>query len=159
MEGSIWDYLSIAKAIVIPTNGFVVNGKNIMKEGLSLEAKQRYPALPQQIGLALRFKLLSAPVYKDHKNDVILFHFNSKPDYAITRQGLRLPGFKGKADLELIRNAARQLNNQINTFQYYPVIIPRVGCGCGGLSWEKVKKVLKETGLYDNPRVHFISNE
>ncbi|GAG50841.1 unnamed protein product, partial [marine sediment metagenome] len=53
--GNIWDYQEKGKWIVIPTNSYTkTNGQAVMGRGLALQAKLRYPILPNVLGRKLQ---------------------------------------------------------------------------------------------------------
>jgi O-acetyl-ADP-ribose deacetylase (regulator of RNase III) len=44
--------------------------------------------------------------------------------------------------LELIENSAKELKTMVQRFGLKNVVVPRMGCGNGGLRWEDVKKIV-----------------
>lgn len=187
IKGNILDYVGKRNAICVTTNCFVKkNGENVMGKGNAKDFKDAYPDLPASIGISLKFGIgpsivKSIPVVKsgEIKNTYIMT-FPTKPDYVIVEKGLgnilpfyrdkcvkgqKVPGYMAYSDLELIRKSADLLNFMIQIFEKhnypwrYGVIVPKPGIESGGLKWKDVKKVLKETGLYDNPMVQFIEKE
>lgn len=188
IKGNILDYVGKRKAICITTNCFVKkNGDNVMGKGNAKDFKDAYPDLPASIGISLKFgtgpsivKSIPTISNKEIKNTYIIT-FPTKPDYVIVEKGManilpfyrdkcikgqKVPGFMAYSDLELIRKSADLLNFTINIFKKHNindwkcgVVVPKPGIESGGLKWKDVKKVLKETGLYDNPMVQFIEKE
>jgi len=145
ITGDIWNYIGKANAICICTNRKVVNGKNIMGKGIAKEAKELYPELPEAIAISLRFGDGASIVHKDAGTYLVSFPTKNSP--------------YNKSDLELIRESCFSLQTQMEALKWKRVIIPRPGCGCGGLSWEReVKPFLKKLPIWKLP-VQFISKE
>lgn len=141
--------------IVIPVNlcrkG---NGEAVMGAGLALWAKQRYPELPMVYGNQLYAHGIGATIPRERFNPMLLgvvpkrrvILFPTKRDWS---QG---------ADLDLIRAGAHylvQAGVSLQATQPGRVLIPRLGCGLGGLDWHKdVKPVLDGVGLDAAPFVY-----
>jgi hypothetical protein len=149
--GDIWDHAEEYDAIVITTNGFVKkNGEAVMGKGIALEAKNRYPWLARNLGTNLnmfgnrvyRFDVIPNFV-REKKYDFSLFTLPVKPTYGPNGE----PGWRAKADLQLINLSVHALVQAIdNNYSYredYKVLMPRPGCGNGGLKWDDVRPVLE----------------
>ena len=128
VRGNLWTYPN-ADVRVITTNGTVKkDGTCVMGRGCALEAKQRYPEMPLKLGRKIReqgnrvFLLLDDPV---------ILSFPVKHHW-----------FE-RADINLIHDSANMLRLGVD---YHPgvrvVVMPRPGCGNGGLRWEDVKPIL-----------------
>jgi len=135
VQGDIWDFYKKGHWIAIPTNGSVKsNGEAVMGRGVALQAKLKFPELPEKVGRGLSTYLNYYG--KDHYN---------RPQYY---QPIRIATFpvkyswQDKASLDLIEYSCNVL---VNNFQMFgkPLYLPRVGCGNGGLSWEAVKPILE----------------
>jgi len=126
--GNLWTYP--ANAIVITTNGFVKkNGEAVMGRGCAREAAIRYPDLPEKLGNSLNIS----------GNKV--FHF------WIREHILTMPvkhNWWEKADIELIKESAKQLIEHADGWDFKTIVCPRPGCGNGQLDWEDVKPILSE---------------
>lgn len=137
IKADIWDYWKRGYFVIIPTNGTVKkNGEAVMGRGLALQAKERFPDLPRELATWL----------KKYGNR------------CFTSEGYRLITFpvkyhwKGKADLDLIRQSVKDLVKSVNSMDmervyddWLKVAIPKVGCGNGGLDWKKdVEPVLDQ---------------
>ncbi len=55
-----------------------------------------------------------------------------------------------KADIQLIRQSAKSLQEFAEASSSQIFVLPRPGCGNGGLEWLDVRGVLLEVGLPDN---------
>lgn len=129
-KANLWTFPAELKCIT--TNGFIKrDGTSVMGRGCAREAALRYPDLPAILGRSLA----------DQGNHVteLKYHILSFPVKH---------NWWEKADLELIRRSAEELQGIIN-FRYdnlqaiNGVVLPRPGCGNGHLTWEQVKPILE----------------
>jgi hypothetical protein len=129
--------------ICVTTNGHVrKDGACVMGRGVALEVARRWPQIPFILGNYL----------KQNGNHVYLLGqvtFNSK-------FGIYLISFpvkhhwKEQADLNLIVRSCLELKHYINQYNVqFNILLPKPGCGNGGLDWEDVKAVI-EPILPDN---------
>ncbi len=123
VTGSLWDFPADVRAIT--TNGTVRNGKNVMGIGSALEAKQRFRGLDAILGGLITkhgnrcFRIIQgAP-------SVTLLTFPTKHQVQAK-----------KADHQLIADSCMQAYQMADKFGWKNVLIPRPGCGAGGLKWE-----------------------
>lgn len=147
--GDIWDNIDDYDGIVITTNGVIkANGEAVLGRGIALEAVKRYPWLPQQLGSYLRqygntvgrFDLVPNFI-RNTTYDQSLYTFPVKPVIGPNGE----PGWKAKAQYGIIVQSIVDLIKSIDTYDYkkgYKVIMPRPGCGNGGLKWEDVKPII-----------------
>jgi len=134
--GDIWDYHEKGHWIVITTNGNVkTNGEAVMGKGIALQAKQRYPELPRELGEQIRES--GNCLHCDSKRGLLLFP--TKHDWW------------EKSDLKLIETSTMELvdlfDNLISDYPT-PIYLVRPGCSNGQLDWKDVKPLL-ETYLDD----------
>lgn len=145
-KGDIFDYKGKeVDGIIIPTNGVVTSKGNVMGKGLALEAKQRFSDFPIAIGNLI--STYGLKVYAWHPplwNDPWYIAFPTKYVYW------------EKSDLELIKGGLQTLTELVGTLKLNKIWLPCIGCGLGGLNWEKdVKPLCKEylndsfTVIYD----------
>lgn len=144
--GNIWDHIEDYDAIVITTNGYVKkNGELVMGRGIALDAKNRYPGLAKWAGtLVQHWGAEGIFVFEDpnweYKGYII--NFPVKPAYGPNGE----PGWRVKADIDMIERSAKELTDTINKSwknTITKIIMPRPGCGNGGLRWEQVKPVIE----------------
>lgn len=132
-KGNIFD--SKMDAIVNPVNTVGVMGK-----GLALQMKIRYPLMFRSYKSACeRGMIETGKIYisRNEGRTILLFptkkHWRNPSEYTYIEEGLKY----------LVKNY-RLLNLKSIAF-------PRIGCGCGGLDWSRVKamleKYLKDTDL------------
>lgn len=144
--GDIWDHADEYDAIVITTNGFVKkNGEAVMGRGIALEAKNRFPKLASWFGTLINhWGADGVFAFEDPKWDYkgIIFTFPVKPAYGPNGE----PGWRVKADPKLIESSTQKLVEYINKSwnnSITKVLMPRPGCGNGGLKWEDVKPIIE----------------
>lgn len=144
--GDLWDYPADWRCIT--TNGFVKkNGECVMGRGCAYEATQRYHGLAKRLGQ----DILQDGNYLRVYRDLELIAFPVKHHWY------------EKADPELIQRSAQELGvfvkDILDEYDYIlgiddappTFLLPRPGCGNGGLKWEEVKPLLID--LPDNVKV------
>lgn len=144
--GDIWRIQFRFDAVCITTNGYVKkNGEAVMGRGIAKEASLKYPDFPKRLGYILReFGNVVWPFEFDRWNgeadyQELLFSFPVKPIFGPNGE----MGWKARADLELIKDSAKQLVSYVDEMHLKGVLLPRPGCGNGGLKWEQVKPVIE----------------
>ena len=125
--GDIWDFLGRA-VIAITTNGLVTkNGSAVFGRGCARQALQRFPDLPLRLGKLLR----------EHVNHVHCLG-NGLVSFPVEESPWAIP------DLRLIRSSAAELRALSDREGWERIIVPRPGCGGGGLDWREVRPLLEE---------------
>ena len=142
VSGDLWSYH--ANATVITTNGNVRrDGACVMGRGCALEAKRKMPGIEFDIGRRLLKYGNHVQVHTGwHPQGQLLMTFPVKHEWS------------QPADLFLIDQSARELTMVCQALDLATVVLPRPGCGNGGLSWPVVRNRLVE--LLDN-RFHVIT--
>ena len=129
-SGDLWKIGANADAIVITTNGTVKkNGEAVMGRGCAQEAAVRFPDLPKFLGKRL-------VVF----NDVKVFSFGN---WTLVTYPVKHEWWQ-KADMGLIAKSALELVFFAEKHEWENVVMPRPGCGNGGLSWWAVRPILEE---------------
>ena len=135
-SGDLWRIPADARCIT--TNGVVKsNGSRpstlVMGAGVAAQAATKYPTLPQIWGA----KVLASgnAVYHAAFETNNLVSFPTKHDY------------REKSSLPLIQLSCEQLMSLIDQMGWRDVVLPRPGCGLGGLHWESQVKPAIETRL------------
>jgi hypothetical protein len=124
IKGDIWSFWQAREWVVITTNGVVKrNGCAVMGKGIALQAAQRFPDLPKQLGI--KIKEMGNYVFKFP--DFRLYTFPTKHDW------------RNISDIKLIEDSCMQLK----LLSYGMIYMPRPGCENGGLNWEQVKPVIQ----------------
>jgi hypothetical protein len=125
--GDLWEEHAAGAWVAVTTNGDVnKKGFAVMGRGVALQAAQRYPTLPIQLGDALRAG-----------NQVHVF-----PALRI----VTLPTkhhWRDAADLGLIERSLEQLVRWLDTVPVPRIVVPRPGCGSGGLQWRDVEPLMR----------------
>lgn len=130
INGDIWDYLGRA-VIAITTNGHVTgSGEAFFGRGCARQARERFPHLPRRLGDLIR-------AYGNHVfplgHGIVSFPVEESP--------WDIP------DLRLISRSARELRELADHEGWPLLVVPRPGCGGGGLDWQEVRPLL--SGLLD----------
>lgn len=132
--GDIWELFDEQfEAVVITTNGTVKkNGEAVMGRGVALQAKERYPGIAARLGQCLQ-QSGNVPCYIG-------------PRSIYPKKIFSLPvkhHWRDRADLQLIVDSILILDEGIKAYELEKVVMPRPGCGNGGLKWEDVKPAIK----------------
>lgn len=135
-EGGLWEFHNKGKWIVIPTNG-VINrgGKAVMGKGLAYQAATRFPGLPFELAWKLRRWGNKVFAFPQHR----LFTFPTKDNW------------RDDSSVFLIKQGCRQLAYRVDV-SLPKVYLPRLGCGCGNLSWKNEVRPIMKSILDD----HFV---
>lgn len=124
------DIWSIEGIVVVPTNGVLkADGHAVMGAGLAKQAAERYPGLPRHLGD--RLKARGNHVHFFDQVDLVTFPTKEH--------------FKDPSPLKLVLRSAVELYAILPFIQKDrgPILVPRVGCGLGGLDWDVVKPHLE----------------
>lgn len=129
--GNIWEEQGAA-IIAITTNGQVGrSGRAIMGRGVAAQAAQRDPQLPLLLGERLR----------THGNHVHLLRENLV-SFPVEHGPFETP------DPRLIVRSARELVALADEQGWQRILVPRPGCGGGGLDWREIRPLL--ASLFDD---------
>lgn len=126
--GNLW--LADADVRVITTNGTIKkNGQCVMGRGCAAEAKAKYPELPLLLGKHLK-ENGNVPQKFSLADDVLV-------SFPVKHHWFQM------ADIKLIRDSAIFLRAMAGTYGWHSVVMPRPGCGNGGLLWSDVRPVIE----------------
>lgn len=123
--GNLWDHDSVR---CITTNGVVLHGNLVMGAGVALKAKRLLPSLPAKLGCWVMKYGNRAFYCKDEK----VISFPTKHHW------------KHKSDIALILQSCYQVVEMADKFKLESILLPRPGCGNGGLDWSDVKPLIGE---------------
>ena len=124
--GDIWGY-SDTSVIVITTNGSLTrDGRAIFGRGVARQAALRFPALAEILGGLLAEQ--GNHVF-DLGHGIVSFPVEESP--------WSLP------DLRIIVRSAQELRQLADDSGWQQIVVPRPGCGGGGLAWDEVKPPLE----------------
>jgi hypothetical protein len=120
-----------ADAIVITTNGFVKrNGEAVMGRGCALEAAKKWPNLPKLLGEAILM------------NGNHVYGFRLGTVYLLLTFPVKHAWYE-KADIVLIVRSAYELVEYVDAWAFQKIVMPRPGCGNGGLNWNVVRDAIE----------------
>jgi len=126
LSGNLWEYYNQGYVVAITTNGKVSrSGKSIMARGTAKQAAERFPELPEELGE----KIVNGG------NHVYLLS-GRLVSFPVEHTPYEVP------DLKLIEQSSRELRELVDQKGWEKVIVPRPGCGGGGLSWGDVRPLL-----------------
>lgn len=140
--GDLWSHHEAGAWACVPTNGETNHrGHAIMGRGVALAAKERYPLLPDVLGKQLRAQ--GNGVYWFPEWRLITFPTKHR--------------WREQADVQLIANSVLELATLMRIapkvgLEFDPVVLPRPGCGNGGLRWADVQPFCMQL----DDRVHVI---
>ena len=127
--GNFWDVRSEVK--VITTNGDINRlGKAVMGRGIAKQAADRYPELPTILARFLRSHG-NHIIYLGRLDDTNFLSFPVKDHW------------NEKAKLSLIARSIQELLEAAEFMGAQGFLLPRPGCGNGGLLWSEVKPILE----------------
>lgn len=123
--GDLWDYLGQA-VIAVTTNGHVTKeGRAVFGRGSAGQAGVRFPSLAARLGALLQQG--GNHVY-DLGEGLVNFPVEETP--------------WSQPDLPLISRSAKELRALADTRGWRRIVVPRPGCGGGGLDWKLVRPLL-----------------
>lgn len=127
ITGDIWDFLGRA-VIAITTNGSVTKrGTAVLGRGCARQAQERFPDLPLVLGRHLI----------EYGNHVASLS-SGLVTFPIEESAWANPDFR------LIARSAGELRELADREGWEMVVVPRPGCGGGGLDWSEVRPLLAE---------------
>ena len=137
--GNIWTFKNAPKTFIcITTNGLVrKDGALVMGRGVAKQAKDLFPHIDYEIGTVVT-------LHGNHVYDLSEF-------YAHLAGLITFPvkhNWWEKADKSLIQESTDALRELALRNPEYTYVLPRPGCGNGGLRWEQVKPIVE--ALPDN---------
>lgn len=139
ITGSIWDFPSSWRVIPINT---VVNGtKLVMGAGVAKQCRDRYEKIDIVFGALINRNGICVQAYMPQK--LILFPTKNH--------------WRHRSTYELIEKSTMELANHCDKYPGFDnIVMPRVGCGLGGLEWPIVRGILER---YLDNRFTVVTNE
>lgn len=126
IRDNIWNYHGTA-ILAITTNGMVAkSGKAALGSGCARQAGEKFPGLAEKLGKSLA-----------RQGNHVAYLGNGIVSFPVEHTPFENP------DLKLIERSARELVSLADHMGWDSVVVPRPGCGGGGLSWKEVKPILE----------------
>ena len=149
VTGNLWSYDAGLKpwdiARVITTNGTVKNnGEAVMGRGCAREAADMWPRLPEYLGQRLAR-------FGNHVFDLGTW---GQVDYLLSMPVKH--HWREQASLTLICQSRNELETVATAIGVECVVLPRPGCGNGGLEWDGDYGVRQHLSVLDD-RFHVIT--
>lgn len=136
----LWQLHQQGAVVAITTGGAVSRkGRCAMTRGCAFDAARRFPELPEILGVLVRAG--GNHVY-DLGNRLVSFPVEETP--------------WERPDPVLIERSCQELVALADTHDWEQVIVPRPGCGTGGLNWRDVRPILQR---YFDDRFLVVSKE
>lgn len=147
LKENIWEAQGPLDYVTVLTNGTVrKDGQLVMGAGIALEAKKRFPWMPKALGEAIRRNGLKIEIFQQSR----IIAFPTKYEVFNPYSSI---GLIEKSLVELLATIKHWSANP----DYLPgfvaggrILIPRPGCGLGGLHWENQVKPLLHHYLIDD---------
>ena len=126
--GDIWEHHQRGMIIAITTGGCVrKDGTCDMPRGCARQAKERFPHLSWHLGQQIKM----------HGNHV--FDLGSRiVSFPVENSPLEMPEFR------IIERSCQELVELADYKGWNNIIVPRPGCGGGGLDWSEVRTILEQ---------------
>jgi len=123
-KGNLWTYPADWR--IVTTNGIVKkNGEAVMGAGIAKQAALRFPRLPTMLGDYLKKRGNHVGIFEEFK----IITFPTKNHW------------KDASSLRLIDQSCIEI---ASTPMGVKFVMPKPGCGLGGLQWEDVRKVCEK---------------
>ena len=124
--GDIWDHADRGAVIVITANGSLTRGgRAVLGRGVARQAADRFPNIEEKLG-----RLLA-----EHGSHVFDLG-NRIVSFPVEETAWSQP------DLRIIARSAEELRLLADRSGWQRVVVPRPGCGGGGLAWRDVRPLL-----------------
>ena len=140
--GDFWEYPAQIK--LITTNGDVrINGLAVMGRGIAQQVASRVPEIARILGQRLEMQqrgLLPTDTFKPKIRFLVYDPRNPTTGYWAFPVKYN---WREKASLELISHSVGALYEIATAGNHATFLLPRPGCGNGGLKWEEVKDICK----------------
>lgn len=141
VTGDLWEYT--AEVHGITTNGALrKDGACVMGRGCAAQAKERYPGIEYKLGERIR-QYGNRCFYMRYQLFDAILTFPVKHHW------------REKADIELIKKSCGEAMEMADRFGWHTVVLPRPGCGNGGLDY--YEDVLPEIALLLDDRFRVIT--
>jgi hypothetical protein len=124
--GDIWAHAGQAIIVITASGSLTRDGRAVLGRGVARQAAHRFPEIADRLGRLLAEQ--GSHVF-DLGDDIVSF--------PVEDTAWSLP------DLRIIARSARELRALADAAGWQKIVVPRPGCGGGGLAWHEVKPLLE----------------
>jgi Fe-S oxidoreductase len=125
--GDLWEHYG-KSIIAVTTNGMVSkSGKAVLGNGCARQAGERFPDMAQRLGAILT-----------EQGNHVTYLGDGVVSFPVEHSPFENP------DMRLIERSVQELVSLTDEMGWKKVVVPRPGCGGGGLSWKEVKPLLEK---------------
>lgn len=143
-QQDLWTLGADSDAIVITTNGTIMSRRlGVMGRGCALEAAERYNAAAARNGRRLWTLQRALGNYLELNGNHVGVLVPPPPHTLVVFPVKH--EWQDLASLPLIEQSAIELVALTDRMQWTRVVLPRPGCGNGGMVWETVKGLIGRT--------------
>lgn len=122
----IWNYQGKAIIAITTSGSYARTGKAVMGRGVARQAALLFPELPIQLGALLQ-----------EKGNHVQLLSQGIVTFPVEESAWACP------ELRLISRSAEELREMADREGWPLVVVPRPGCGGGGLDWSEVRPLLE----------------
>ncbi len=124
--GDIWEYAGSAVIAFTVSGSVTRDGRAVLGRGVARQAAARSPGLAEKLG-----RMIAAG--GNHVHDLA----DGLVSFPVEETAWSLP------DPAIISRSAAELRTRADEAGWPAVVVPRPGCGGGGLSWKQVRPLLE----------------
>lgn len=128
--GNLWDYAGRAVLVITCSGSVSRHGCAVLGRGCARQAGERFPDLAERLGALIR-------AGGNHVHEL----GDGLVSFPVEETAWSLP------EPRLIRRSAEELRALVDRRGFPAVVVPRPGCGYGGLRWTEVRPLLAD--LFD----------
>jgi len=124
--GDIWEHAGRGAVIVITSNGSLTrDGRAVLGRGVARQAALRFPGIAGKLGRLLQEQ--GSHVF-DLGGGIVSFPVEETA--------------WSQPDLRIIARSAEELRRLADRSGWQRIVVPRPGCGGGGMAWKDVQPLL-----------------
>jgi len=126
ITGDLWDHLGCAVIAITTCGQLSKKGEVLMLRGCAKQARERFPGLPARLGALI-----------GQGGNRVYALGDGLVSFPVEEGAFDLPG------LARIERSCRELVELSDERGWREILVPRPGCGGGGLSWQEVGPILR----------------
>lgn len=140
MTGDLWREHAQGAVVAITTNGMVNKfGRAVMPRGCARQARERFPDILNTLGQLIH-----------HHGNHVFDLGHQIVSFPVEQDPYQAP------EMRLVEQSCRELVELANDKKWQKVVVPRPGCGGGGLDWAEVKII---QARHFDERFHVITSK